>query len=440
VVKLRGDTPVLLDPRRSLALAFFDNRRPTVTAPFSRTTRSLAQHSPRGAIAIWLGVALLLAMWAAWLFLDRVNLVEVSHQARLEVGQSTRPISAALAGRVLRSHLRLGQAVQEGDVLVELDASAPKLRWAEEQVRQKGLAGQVAALKLEINAQTQAAEHGQHTALAAVQGAQFRTQEAQAALAFAGDQARRLAEESQAGGVAQIDALQAAAEARKLSASRDALAADARRLDADGRTRSAQARVQLETLHRQLAAFNAELQNGQAQMASLRRDIDQHQLRAPVSGRIGDMAPLRVGDVVAVGQKFANVVPPGELIVVADFEPVLGRVRAGQPALLRLDGFPWAQHGSLVATVSRVAGEIRDGRVRVEFTPHTPTPKGMVLQHGLPGSIEVSLEQVSPAQLLLRASGQWLAGGAVRTAAQTAAPSTATSTTPTAAATANPMP
>jgi membrane fusion protein, adhesin transport system len=101
------------------------------------------------------------------------------------------------------------------------------------------------------------------------------------------------------------------------------------------------------------------------------------------------------------------VVPDGEFVVVADFEPsaALGRVRPGQKAQMRLDGFPWAQYGTLGATVTRVGGEIRDNLVRVEFRPQAPVPKDIVLQHGLPGAIEVTLEQVAPAVLLLRSAG-----------------------------------
>jgi len=84
-------------------------------------------------------------------------------------------------------------------------------------------------------------------------------------------------------------------------------------------------------------------------------------------------------------------------------------VRAGQAARLRLAGFAWTQYGSIEATVSRVAGELRDGRLHVELSPRGALPPGLSLQHGLPGAVEVEIERVAPALLLLRASGQWLA-------------------------------
>ena len=82
------------------------------------------------------------------------------------------------------------------------------------------------------------------------------------------------------------------------------------------------------------------------------------------------MATLQIGTFVKAGDKLGAVVPAGGLTAVAEFLPsvALGRVHAGQPARLRLDSFPWTQYGSLATTVSNVASEVRDGRVRVELT------------------------------------------------------------------------
>jgi hypothetical protein len=86
-------------------------------------------------------------------------------------------------------------------------------------------------------------------------------------------------------------------------------------------------------------------------------------------------------------------------------------VRAGQTARLRLDGFPPAQFGNIGAVVSTSAHELRDGRVRVELAL-TGLPGGVPAQHGLPGRVEVEVEQLSPAALVLRAAGLGLAQGA----------------------------
>jgi membrane fusion protein, adhesin transport system len=91
---------------------------------------------------------------------------------------------------------------------------------------------------------------------------------------------------------------------------------------------------------------------------------------------------------------------------------------------MRLDGFPWAQYGSIEATVGRVATEIRDGAVRVEFTPALAGSPAAIMQHGVPGTIEVAVERAAPASLALRAAGLLLSEAARRAAIDLVEPRT----------------
>jgi membrane fusion protein (multidrug efflux system) len=72
-----------------------------------------------------------------------------------------------------------------------------------------------------------------------------------------------------------------------------------------------------------------------------------------------------------------------------------------------LHGFPWAQYGVIDATVQSAAREVRDGRVRVEFAVVRGAPL-IPLQHGLPGTLEVHVEDLTPAELVLRAAGRMI--------------------------------
>ena len=85
----------------------------------------------------------------------------------------------------------------------------------------------------------------------------------------------------------------------------------------------------------------------------------------------------------------------------------IGRVRTGQPGRVRLLGFPWTEYGTLHATVSQVANEVRDGLVRVELAVDR-LPPSLPLSHALPGDVEVEVERVRPASLVLRTLGGWL--------------------------------
>lgn len=391
-----------------------------MATPFARTTRALIADDARPAWWAW-GLALLLGTaWAAWFLFGRVTVFELSRQARLEVQRSAQAVATAQGGAVQRSHLVLGRQVRAGDLLLELDDHVSRLRLAEETTRLAGLPARQAALRDEIAALDAARGAELQAADAAAQAALARGGEAGAQLDFARDHERRLAAEASSGSVAEIDALRARSESRRQASARDALVADARRHTLEAAGRAQQMRSRIDALKGQLLALDTDARTLQASVARLRAEIEHLQVRAPIDGTLADVAQLGPGSVVPQGHKLAVVLPRGTLMVVADFNPAtaLGRVRAGQPALLRLDGFPWAQHGSVNARVQRVDGEVRDvqrgeahePRLRVELALEPGTLPPQLLQHGLSGSVEVALEVVTPVVLLLRAAGQKLAG------------------------------
>jgi membrane fusion protein (multidrug efflux system) len=381
-----------------------------LASQFSRTTRSLANDTAKHAIVAWLIAALFLTGWLVWFFFGSVTIYETSKKARLEVQQAAHTVDAAIQGRIISTSLVIGQEVKAGDVLVELDAESERLRLREEEARFRAIPPRIDSLRKEIALREQSRAGDQQSALAATETARFRSVEATAAVEFAKDNARRLKDESNFGSVAQIEALRALNEAQKLGASSDASASEVRRLESEAQTRLHQNQAQIQNLNSALVSLEGDMATIQATITRLNLDIEKHLVRAPISGRIGDAPPLRVGANVTQGQKLASVVPGGALMIVADFNPatVMGRVKPGQAARLRLDGFPWAQYGSIDATVSRVASEIRDGQARVEFTIAPASAANRVLQHGLPGSIEVNVDQAAPAVMILRAAGQML--------------------------------
>jgi hypothetical protein len=98
---------------------------------------------------------------------------------------------------------------------------------------------------------------------------------------------------------------------------------------------------------------------------------------------------------------------PRKLQVNAEFQPLaaLGKLRPGQPAILRLAGLPATQCGTVSAQVSGVAKENHRGKVTMELAINS-TPPPVLLQHGSPGSIQIEVERISPAALILRSAGE----------------------------------
>jgi membrane fusion protein (multidrug efflux system) len=52
-----------------------------------------------------------------------------------------------------------------------------------------------------------------------------------------------------------------------------------------------------------------------------------------------------------------------------------------------------------------VASELRDSQIRVELRLDAPA-SNIPLQHALPGTVELEVERISPAALILRAAGR----------------------------------
>jgi membrane fusion protein (multidrug efflux system) len=385
-----------------------------VAAQFSQTRRSLANDTARLSHLVWLVAGLLLAAWMGWFLFGSVTVYETSARARLEVRQASHPVAALLAGQVVANSLVIGREVQAGDVLIELDASAERLRLQEEEARLAGIAPRIASLREEIKSRQKSRDDDLGSAQAATEAARFRNAEAAAALDFARDNEQRLHRLSANGTVSQVDANRAISETRKLTASRDALASDIKRAEREAQARAHQNDAQIESLRREIVGLENDIATSEATISRLKVEIEKHLVRAPIAGRVGDVVPLPPGAYVSEGQRLATIVPAGELIIVADFSPAqtLGRVRPGQPARLRLDAFPWTEYGTVPARVSRVATEVRDNMVRVEFALAGDAAKGGLVQHGLLGTVEVGVEETSPASLVLRAAGLLLANPA----------------------------
>ncbi|MGE0484414.1 MAG: HlyD family secretion protein [Gammaproteobacteria bacterium] len=382
-----------------------------MTMPFDRTIRALAADGPRAAHGWWLVAGLVVVAWGAWFVLAEITLYETTAQARVEVASAAHPVAAAVDGRVVASRLELGARVAAGSVLLELDDRAERLHLAEAEAELAALPATRAALAAELAAQ-EAALAGTRDALDDDRAAMAaRLREARASADYASARHTRLAQLAADHRVAEIDVLAARAEADKAAALVAAVAAETARNAADGATRRDSRRATIEALRRETAELDGRAAVLDATVARLEAELERYRVRAPVAGVLGEVAAVEAGSVVAAGALLAQVVPAGELAIVASMSPaaVLGRVKPGQPARLRLDGFPWAQYGAVEATVARVASEVRDGSVRVELEPRFATGPHPPLQHGLPGTLEIAIERTTPARLLLRLAGQRVA-------------------------------
>jgi membrane fusion protein (multidrug efflux system) len=377
---------------------------------FSRTSRALALESGRPAQVALALAGVCLAGWLGWFTLGRVTVYEVSRRARLEAAITARDVSPVEAGRIVGSSLQIGRRVHAGDILVELDAESERLQLAEETARLTGLPLKIATARAQAEALEKAMSADRGSTDAALRSAQAREREGAAAVDLADEKERRIRTLAASGLFSDVEALRYATEARKARSNRDALKAEGEKAAFDAKLSQRRGEADIAALRQSLVAMEADLDASRATAARLQTQIENRRIRAPADGVVSEVQSLAPGAVVAAGQKLATIVPAGGLSIVAEFPPAyaLGRLKVGQSARLRLDGYPWAQYGVVNAKVIRVAGEPRDGLLRADLVALPASASRLALRHGMTGAAEVAVEQLSPADLVLRAAGQWL--------------------------------
>jgi multidrug resistance efflux pump len=361
-----------------------------MSTTFSRSLRSLEADGFRHSLSGLFLAASLLGVLGAWLGLARVAVYEVTDSARVEL--KSYPVEAAVASphTVSASYLILGRVVQTGDILVKLAAASEEAKLAGEQAR--------------LTLQSQQHDRFQQ---ALIQGqAAFSAAQAKAQAVF--DEANTQYQNAEAAAQAAED--QSAPGAPVLRGTANTLHFALLQLQAQQQSQANSTLIRLDALNHLALGLELDMAATQENINSLRAFLNEHTIRAPVSGRLGEIIDLQPGSVVSSGQRLAVIIPFQAGLRIVAYFPVtaLGRIQAGQPAHLRLNGFPWTQYGNISAQVVNVAQEARDGQLRVELTilpdPASPIP----LQHGLAGTAAVEVERLSPAALVLRAAGQWL--------------------------------
>lgn len=377
---------------------------------FSKTYTALLAERGRS-YSLTLAAALLaLVAWTWWAAKSEVTLYEVSTTARMELDSATYPIQSPFAGKIVKTHLSVGKEVKRGDILVEIDSEPDQLQLKQEQVRALGMSPELEGLRAQLASEERARQQEQSAARAASEEAAGKIREAESAAKYADSELARVEKLHQQGLVAQRELDKAQSESRRLHAAVNTLEAAARRIPQEQATRDRDRDSRLQRIQSEIAKLDRERGTVDAGIKLREYEIERRRVRAPIDGRVGESAVLRRGAFVRDGEPLGSIIPEGKLIVAAQFaaNAAFGRIRPQQRATLRLDGFPWAEFGAVSASVHRVAQEVRDGKVRVELAIEPDSAFRGKLQHGMPGSLEIAVERVTPASLVLRMAGQLL--------------------------------
>jgi multidrug resistance efflux pump len=378
---------------------------------FGRASLALRADRALGSATVLIVGFVLLAAWAIWALSAKVTRYEASDNARLEVNSSAYPVEANVTGMLVSSSLVLGREVKAGEVLAELDSDNQRFTLEEQQAHLATLQPQIAALRAQISAESAGRADDRRVLGFSAEAARAQYEEAQTEAQLAAQEAERATRLHAEGILSDADTQRAQANAQSKRESAENLRIAASRLEPELQVHERDRDVRVKQILVDIAKLEGDAATSAATIHHLEGDLRRRRIVAPMSGILGECATLRIGAHISEGQQLGVILPSGRLQVVAQFEPsaAFGKVHPGQFASVRLQGFPWAQYGTISARVSHVADEIRDGKVRVELAVNSAAHSRIPFQHGLPGSVEIQIEQVSPAVLLLRSAGQ-LAG------------------------------
>jgi membrane fusion protein (multidrug efflux system) len=227
-------------------------------------------------------------------------------------------LAPKVSGYVMSIEVQDNQTVHAGDVLFRIDDRDYRARLAQAEANLEAARARLANTEEEIDLQgtlVRQAEAQRRAAVADMHLARA-TSDRRRALIEAGFVTRAQVDESDAG------RLRAEAGTSAASATVDAQ------------------RQRIGVLGAQREAAAAAVAQAEAARDLARIDLDNTVVHAPISGIVGNRQ-VRVGRLVVPGASLLDIVPVADLFVIANFkETQLEHIRPGQPARVRIDGYP----------------------------------------------------------------------------------------------------
>ena len=378
-----------------------------MATPFNHTLQALMVDSTRQGRLGLVSVVIVLSIWLVWFLFADVGIYKTA-PAQLQAELDIHTVEASTGGRVVATHMAVGREVHVGDILVELEDTAVRLKLAEHTAKLDSARAQLRTIKAEIIAQGQALADTREATPMVRAETQLRYEQAQSAAQLAEDELARWRVLREGSFVTDLQVIDRETTARRRRSEAEELLLAISRQKLDRSAGEADRDASVERLRRDAAQLAGLIATTVKVVQQIEHEGRSYILRAPVNGPLAHVAELRPGMMVRSGERLATILPGGELKIMADFPPqVIGHIRPGQSAALRLDGFPAEQYGRVTASVLRVAQEPRADKIRVELAitaRHVAVP----LQHGLLGAVEIEVDRISPAVLILRAAGALL--------------------------------
>ena len=383
--------------------------------PFQRTLRSLSGTESGLRLALMSFSVVAFCGLALWAVKARIPVLKMSTLGRIEPHNAVHRLEPPESGRVIRSNLTLDREVASGELLVEFDSEDQRLELEQSESNLATLARDLSSLGDLIVQKKKELDESVLADEAALREAEARSREIAPKFLLAQQRQRRV-EESVPGAISALEKLERKTESEELSRATETQPIALQRLQRDQVVRRTGLQGQLLQLKRDQHKLEGESERTKIAIAKLKYQISRRQIVAPVAGQLVDVVELAAGDYIAQGQRLGTILAKGPLRVRARFaKETVGIIRAGQPARLKLDGYPWSVYGTVRGRVTsggteptiQPTAEAIPGTVRVELEVEQPDDPRIQLQHGMTATVEVEVARVSPVVLLLRAIGEW---------------------------------
>jgi len=392
-------------------------------------------------------------LWAAFAPLDE----GVPAQGTVMVDTKRKTVQHLSGGIIKRVLVGEGELVQEGQILIELDAATARANY--ESVRQRYLGlramqGRLEAeqtdadsvsfhpdlveaasdplIKIQMDTQRQLFQSRRASLRASLQGIEesIRGQEAllqtyqnmlgprRSQLALVTEElghTRGLVAEGYAPRNRQLELQRQVAESNAAVAELMGNSVRAQRAIAELRqqaiSRRQEYRKEVET---ELGNVLREVQSDAEKLFAVRADLERTEIRSPASGQAIGLAVQTVGGVIQAGQKLMDIVPEGEpLLLEAKIEPhLIDKVRTGLMTDVRFNAFSHSPQlvveGEIVSVSNDLLTEqVGGGQISYYLARVKVTPEGMQvlgnrrLQPGMPVEVIVKTGERSMLTYLL---------------------------------------
>lgn len=226
-------------------------------------------------------------------------------------------ISAQVAGAIVEVPVTDNQDVEEGAVLIRIDARDYRAVLDQAQAQVDQAAANIANFDAQVDAQQ-----------ARIEQARKQVVEAQSALTFAQEENDRYQQLLRTGAGTQQRAQQASSDLRQRQAAFDAAQANLVAAEKD-----------IAVLKTQRQSATAQQRQAQAAVAQAQANLDRTVIAAPVAGRVTKLTAAK-GGYAQVGQSLTMFVPRTHWITANFKETQLADMRPGQDVDIRVDAFP----------------------------------------------------------------------------------------------------